>query len=224
MLPSLGRIAAGRAIAVVVGGVAGVAIGRPVALSGYLDPLPQFARALSAVTLVPVFIALFRIGTEMEVATIAFGTVWPILLNTIDGARSVDRCRRETARAFRLPGQQRLTLAVRRGRLMTILLVTHDIDESVYVGDRVVVLTPGPGRVRADLPVGPPAPRDQITTRELPAFVRLRTEVSRLVRGQPGGEGAPGRAGGVGDSGGAGGAEYWGRERNRSRAARASQE
>jgi len=109
VLPSLGRIAAGLVIAVVAGGVAGVAIGRSVALSGYLDPLLQFARALPAVTLVPVFIALFRLGTQMEVATIAFGTVWPILLNTIDGARSVDPLQLETARAFRLPGWQRLT-------------------------------------------------------------------------------------------------------------------
>jgi NitT/TauT family transport system ATP-binding protein len=78
-----------------------------------------------------------------------------------------------------------LVLAVRRERDMTILLVTHDIDESVYVGDRVVVLTPGPGRIRADLPVTLPAPRDQISTRELPAFVQLRATVGRLVRGQP---------------------------------------
>ena len=77
-----------------------------------------------------------------------------------------------------------LILAVRRQRDITILLVTHDIDESVYVGDRVVVLTRGPGRVRADLPVDLPAPRDQISTRELPAFVHLRASVGRLVRGQ----------------------------------------
>jgi NitT/TauT family transport system ATP-binding protein len=75
-----------------------------------------------------------------------------------------------------------LVLRVRRERDITILLVTHDIDESVYVGDRVIVLTPGPGRVRADLPVSLPESRDQITTKELPDFVRLRTEVSRLVR------------------------------------------
>jgi NitT/TauT family transport system ATP-binding protein len=75
-----------------------------------------------------------------------------------------------------------LTLRVRRERGITILLVTHDIDESVYVGDRVVVLSPGPGRVRADLAVNLPEPRDQITTKELPEFVHLRTEVSRLVR------------------------------------------
>ena len=105
-----------------------------------------------------------------------------------------------------------------------MLFRSHDIDESVYVGDRVVVLTAGPGRVRADLPVDLPAPRDQIATKELPEFVRLRTEVSRLVRGQEGGPGGPGDPGGAAGAAGAAGAEYRGRDRYRSRAARASQE
>jgi NitT/TauT family transport system ATP-binding protein len=76
-----------------------------------------------------------------------------------------------------------LVLQVRRNIGMTILLVTHDIDESVYVGDRVVVLTRTPTTVRADLEVNLPEERDQITTRALPEFVRLRAEVGRLVRG-----------------------------------------
>ncbi|MCO6009601.1 ABC transporter ATP-binding protein [Actinoallomurus purpureus] len=75
-----------------------------------------------------------------------------------------------------------LVLRVRK-RGMTILLVTHDIDESVYVGDRVIVLGRAPGRVVADLAVGLPTARDQITTRELPEFVHMRAEVGRLVRG-----------------------------------------
>jgi NitT/TauT family transport system ATP-binding protein len=75
-----------------------------------------------------------------------------------------------------------LVLRVRAERKITILLVTHDIDESVYTGDRVVVLTRGPGRVVANVPVDLPSPRDQIATKELPGFVRLRAEVSRLVR------------------------------------------
>jgi NitT/TauT family transport system ATP-binding protein len=69
-----------------------------------------------------------------------------------------------------------------RGTGMTILFVTHDIDESVYVGDRVVVLGQAPGRVIADLPVRLPTRGEQITTREQPEFVRLRAEVGRLVR------------------------------------------
>jgi NitT/TauT family transport system ATP-binding protein len=80
---------------------------------------------------------------------------------------------------------QDLILAV-RGPDMTILLVTHDIDESVYVGDRVVVLGPAPGTVVADLPVRLPGRADQVTTRALPEFVRLRAEVGRLVRGAGG--------------------------------------
>jgi NitT/TauT family transport system ATP-binding protein len=79
-----------------------------------------------------------------------------------------------------------LTLRVRSERGITILLVTHDIDESVYVGDRVIVLTPGPGRIAADLAVDLPAPRDQITTKQRPEFVQLRTEVSRLIRSRSG--------------------------------------
>ncbi len=47
---------------------------------------------------------------------------------------------------------------------------------------RVIGLTPGPGRVLANLPVNLPQPRDQTATREMPEFVKLRAGVSRLVR------------------------------------------
>ncbi|HLU72034.1 MAG TPA: ABC transporter ATP-binding protein [Nonomuraea sp.] len=78
-----------------------------------------------------------------------------------------------------------LVLEVRGHHKMTIVLITHDIDESVYVGDRVVVLSKAPAHVVGDLQVDLPAPRDQISTREHPDFVQLRAEVGRLVRGQP---------------------------------------
>jgi NitT/TauT family transport system ATP-binding protein len=76
-----------------------------------------------------------------------------------------------------------LVLKVRGLYQMTIVLITHDIDESVYVGDRVVVLAKAPTHVVGDLKVELPAPRDQISTREHPDFVSLRAEVGRLVRG-----------------------------------------
>ncbi|GHI03867.1 ABC transporter [Streptomyces cellostaticus] len=76
-----------------------------------------------------------------------------------------------------------LLLEVHRADGTTIVFVTHDIDESVYVGDRVVVLSHGPGsRVVRDLAVDLPGERDQIGTRGLPGFVALRTEVGRAVR------------------------------------------
>jgi NitT/TauT family transport system ATP-binding protein len=123
-------------------------------------------------------------GMQQRVAIARALACDPVLLLMDEPFGSVDAQTREDL--------EDLLLAVRADRDMTILLVTHDIDESVYVGDRVVVLTPGPGRVRADLRVELPSPRDQITTRELPAFVRLRAEVGRLVRGQspPPGEAA----------------------------------
>jgi len=75
-----------------------------------------------------------------------------------------------------------LVLRVREQYGITILFVTHDIDESVYLSDRVVVLTHAPTEVKEMLPVDLPFPRDQLTTKELPEFVHLRAHVYRLVK------------------------------------------
>ena len=79
-----------------------------------------------------------------------------------------------------------LLLKVRQEHKTTVLVVTHDIDESVYLGDRVLVLSGSPAAVVADLKVDLPVERDQITTRESDAFVTLRGEVARLLNvGRP---------------------------------------
>ncbi len=75
-----------------------------------------------------------------------------------------------------------LTLRVHRDLKMTTLFITHDIDESVYLANRVIVLKRSPGRIMAGIPVDLPEARDQIATREHPEFVRLRGEVARLIR------------------------------------------
>ncbi|MCC6618602.1 MAG: ABC transporter ATP-binding protein [Chloroflexi bacterium] len=77
---------------------------------------------------------------------------------------------------------QELTLSVWQAHGSTVLFVTHDIDEAVYLADRVVVLSPAPARVAADVAVGLPRPRDQIATRSSAAFVELRARVARLIR------------------------------------------
>jgi NitT/TauT family transport system ATP-binding protein len=65
---------------------------------------------------------------------------------------------------------------------VTVVFVTHDIDEAVYLSDRIVVLTGSPARVRAVLDVDLEAPRDQVTTRRDPRFAELRTTLFELVR------------------------------------------
>ena len=64
---------------------------------------------------------------------------------------------------------------------MTVLLVTHDIDEAVYLADRVLVLSSSPSSVVGDFPIGLSRPRDQISTKELPAFGHLRADILRLI-------------------------------------------
>jgi NitT/TauT family transport system ATP-binding protein len=70
-----------------------------------------------------------------------------------------------------------------RGRYgVTVVFVTHDIDESVYLGDRVIVLTPAPTTVQEICEVALPEPRDQVETKELPEFARLRAHVFRSIK------------------------------------------
>jgi len=75
-----------------------------------------------------------------------------------------------------------LVLSVKKKFNMTILFVTHDIDESVYLADRVVVLSKPPTFVVTTLDIPLSDTRDQIETKEDPEFIRLRGEVARLIR------------------------------------------
>jgi NitT/TauT family transport system ATP-binding protein len=75
-----------------------------------------------------------------------------------------------------------LVLRVRHQFGVTIVFVTHDIDESVYLADRVVVLTHSPTEVKEIVGVPLPRPRDQIATKALAEFVDLRAHVTRLIR------------------------------------------
>jgi ABC-type nitrate/sulfonate/bicarbonate transport system permease component len=103
VLPSLGRVFGGWAIAVALGVGLGTALGRSRTGMDYVGPLFAFLRAVPPPALIPVFLVLFSIGTGMKLATIIFGVVWPILLNTVDGVRSVSTTQRDTARSFRTP-------------------------------------------------------------------------------------------------------------------------
>lgn len=63
----------------------------------------------------------------------------------------------------------------------TVLFVTHDLEEAIYLGDRIVFLQANPGRLGKVVQVALPRPRDQLSTREDAEFVRLRRELYNLV-------------------------------------------
>ncbi|MWA03458.1 ABC transporter permease subunit [Actinomadura sp. LD22] len=110
--PSLGRMALALVLSVVAGVVLGIALGRSERVLAYLQPVMQFARVIPPPTLVPVFIVLFKIGTEMQVASIVFSAIWPVLLNTADGVRSVDPMQMATAEAFRFSAADRIRYVI----------------------------------------------------------------------------------------------------------------
>ena len=64
---------------------------------------------------------------------------------------------------------------------LTMILVTHDVEEVVYLGDRVVVMEPRPGRIRRTVPVGLPHPRERTSH----AFTAIKDSVLREFAGHP---------------------------------------
>lgn len=81
---------------------------------------------------------------------------------------------------------QDLLLDLARRFEQTCVLVTHDVEEAVYVADRVLVLSNRPTRVIRDIAVALPKPRDQLLTREDPRFLHVRHEVLSLIRSMRG--------------------------------------
>ena len=63
----------------------------------------------------------------------------------------------------------------------TILFVTHDIEEAVYLSDRVIVLGGTPAHVTTDIQIALPRPRTQVETRETPEFLEYRHEIYRSI-------------------------------------------
>jgi NitT/TauT family transport system ATP-binding protein len=75
-----------------------------------------------------------------------------------------------------------LILKVCREFEVTSVFVTHDIDESIYLGDRVLVLTTRPTMLKESVSIDLPRERDQIVTKALPDFAQLRAHIYALIR------------------------------------------
>jgi ABC-type nitrate/sulfonate/bicarbonate transport system permease component len=115
VLPSLGRLAAGYSLALLIGVGLGVAIGSSPRLRAFTEPVMEFFRAIPPPVLVPILMLFAGIGTQMKVLVIISGCIWPILLNTIEGVRGLDEVLRDTARCYRMRRGSALIHLIIRG-------------------------------------------------------------------------------------------------------------
>jgi len=112
VLPSLARLGVGIVVSIVLGIVAGMLIGLNRWLRELLEPMLEFFRAVPPPVLLPIFVVLMGPTDAMKVVVIVVGSIWPILLNTIEGVRATDSVMTETARSFALTSGERLRFLV----------------------------------------------------------------------------------------------------------------
>lgn len=108
VFPSLGRLLVGIVGSILIGIIGGLLIGSVRWLRALLEPTLEFFRAIPPTVLIPVLMLLIGIGDDMKVAVIIFGAVWPILLNTIEGVRSMDEVLSDTTRTYGIKGFNRV--------------------------------------------------------------------------------------------------------------------
>ena len=141
---SLKRLAVGYVIGAAIGVGLGLLMGSSRRTRRALEPLVEFARATPAIAVVPVAIVLLGVGGEMQISVIAFGLIFPVLVNTIDGVRSVSPEVRDNAamlqvgpleRIFRIYGPSALPSIVAGLRIaLSIGLVLVVVSEFVGTG------------------------------------------------------------------------------------------
>lgn len=102
-VPTLGRLSAGWAI----GAALGIAIGSVIALlprlGATVEPLVRFGMSVPAPALLPIAIAFFGLGDGGKIFFIAFGAIWPVIVNTAAGLRGADPMALASARSLVLP-------------------------------------------------------------------------------------------------------------------------
>jgi ABC-type nitrate/sulfonate/bicarbonate transport system permease component len=98
--PTLSRTLEGFAAATVAGILLGIVLTASRRLMRMSFPIVEFLRATPSPTMIPFIVLVFGIGEFSKVALITLGSIWPILLNTIDGLRGVDPLLEETSRSY----------------------------------------------------------------------------------------------------------------------------
>jgi ABC-type nitrate/sulfonate/bicarbonate transport system permease component len=112
VVPSLTRMGAGFAIAVAAGVAFGLLLGRERRVRRAAAPIVEFLRAIPPPALLPFAILVMGVGASMKIFVIAFVCVWPILLNTIDGAAGIDPTLEDSTRVYGIERRDNLLRVV----------------------------------------------------------------------------------------------------------------
>ena len=99
------RFLLGFSVAAAIACPIGVAIGRSERVYWLLEPTIEVLRPIPSAAIIPIAILFLGIGNEMKVAVIAFGSLWPLLLNTVQGVRDVDPLLEDTGRSLGIRGR-----------------------------------------------------------------------------------------------------------------------
>lgn len=138
VLPSVSRLLIGVGISIVLGVLLGIFIGMIRPLRWALEPLLEFIRAIPSAILIPVLLLIIGINDSMKITVIVLGCLWPILLNTIEGVRSLDDVMLNAAKVYGLRGFKKLRYLVLPGVSPQIMV---GIRHSLAVGLILMVVS-----------------------------------------------------------------------------------
>lgn len=121
VVPSVTRLLLGLVISIIIGIGLGIAIGLARPLRWLLEPMLEFIRAVPSTIMIPVLLLLIGINDAMKITVIVLGCLWPVLLNTIEGVRSLDDVLTNTAKVYGIKGRTRVAYLVLPGALPQIM-------------------------------------------------------------------------------------------------------
>lgn len=151
-LETLVQIAVSTGVCLVIAVPLGLLIGRLPVFEAYTRTSIDFLRAVPGLALVPLFVMFIGARAEMVIVLAAFVALWPLLTQTIDGARSVEPLALEMARSFRLGRLRtftRIVLPAASPYIVTGLRVTLNVSLLVAIGTQLLVGAPGVGQQMA---------------------------------------------------------------------------
>lgn len=147
--PSLARMGRGWLLAIGIGIPLGLVLGASARLAWMVNPVIRFGMATPSVMLLPLAIAVFGITDSMNIFVITLGSIWPVLINTIDGVHGVDRVAILSGRSMRLGRLASLRYVLLPGaspQIVAGLRISLGVALILMVSSELFAVTEGLGR------------------------------------------------------------------------------